>query len=243
MEFTFAAYEKLVGLLKKKEFVFSDYHNYKKNDKTVILRHDIDVDIKKALEMAELENSLGITSTYFVLISSDLYNVFSKKNESLLKKICSLGHTVGLHFDEVKYEDDSDIVSNIEKEADILERCLAQEVTTVSMHRPSQKTLNSDYRIKNGSVINSYGTEFFKEFKYVSDSRRNWREDVCQIVNTGGGYNRLHILTHPFWYDIEEKSMKQSLSDFVSHAVEERYGTLSENIRDLDEVLRLQELK
>ena len=48
-------------------------------------------------------------------------------------------------------------------------------------------------------MINSYGQTFFHDFKYLSDSRRRWREPVEEIIRSGT-YDRLHILTHAFWY-------------------------------------------
>jgi hypothetical protein len=84
-------------------------------------------------------------------------------------------------------------------------------------------------------MVNSYSNEFFKEFKYVSDTRMNWREDVEAIIKSHE-YHRLHILTHAFWYDKDEKiQTREKLMDFIMHANEERYNWLRENIRDLDE--------
>ncbi|MBS7007122.1 hypothetical protein [Anaerostipes sp.] len=236
IEFTFQAYRNLLKFLQEKEYKFANYHNYAEFDKAVILRHDIDMDIEKALEISTLEYSLGISSTYYVLLSSDFYNVFSKKNELLLKQISSLGHDIGLHFDEEKYNDTSNIIKNIENEIEILEKCINRKVNSVSMHRPSKITLDADYKIKNGEIVNSYGKEFFEGFKYVSDSRRNWRENIYEIINSEK-YKKLHILTHPIWYGKEEIKMKECLGDFISRAGQERYEGLKKNILNLEKVM------
>ena len=103
MDFTYKAYEKMVTLLRKNGYVFSKYKdNRMPNLKTVIMRHDVDMDLNKALRMAVFENQLGITSTYYVLISSDFYNAFSKNSVNIMKQIMNLGHDIGLHFDEQK---------------------------------------------------------------------------------------------------------------------------------------------
>ena len=34
-------------------------------------------------------------------------------------------------------------------------------------------------------MINGYGKVYFKEFKYLSDSRRWWREPVEEIIESG----------------------------------------------------------
>ena len=49
-------------------------------------------------------------------------------------------------------------------------------------------------------------------------------------------YEKLHILTHPFWYETEEKSMEQTLQDFVGAAKTQRWETLRDNLTDIDSV-------
>ena len=240
MEFTYAAYGKLIALLREKGYSFSNYENYKQHDKVVILRHDVDMDLQKALELARYESSLGVHSTYYILISSDFYNAFSKKNVDLINEISNLGHDIGLHFDEEKYKDSADMILELEREVDLLESFINQKINSVSMHRPSQKTLDDDWIIRGGNVINSYSKVFFHDFKYVSDSRCNWREDIYEIVNSGK-YERLHILTHPIWYNQKERSTKQILSDFIKRAQTMRYITLDQNFRDLQSVLTVRE--
>ena len=41
------------------------------NKRTIIIRHDVDFDLSKALEMAKFENANNVISTYYLLISSD----------------------------------------------------------------------------------------------------------------------------------------------------------------------------
>lgn len=103
MKFTYAEYGKMLSILKKHNYRICDYHAHSKYDKAAVLRHDIDMDIQRAVEMARLEAELGVRATYFVLISSDFYNVFSARNTAGLREITALGHSVGLHFDEMKY--------------------------------------------------------------------------------------------------------------------------------------------
>ena len=142
MEFTYASYKNMLHLLREEGYVITDYHecnSYHEED-IVILRHDIDCSIEKAVKMAELENGMGVCSTYFVLVSSEFYNVATKKNAGLLKKIHAMGHQIGLHFDEMCYEGkgSGEMVIMAEKEKEILQNVIEMPVTTASTHRPSQ---------------------------------------------------------------------------------------------------------
>ena len=58
-----------------------------KNQKTIMMRHDVDADPHAAYEMAKIEHELGIRSTYFVLLT-DTALVFwndKEKRETYLK--------------------------------------------------------------------------------------------------------------------------------------------------------------
>ena len=245
MEFTYKGYQELIECLTRNGYIISNYLNYNKYDKTVILRHDIDYSVEKALEFAKIENKLGVKSTYFVLISSPFYNAISQDVTSKIKNISVLGHDIGLHFDELNYdksfyEDNGGINEIVESEARILESILDIEINTVSMHRPSKQTLDSNYTFDN--LINSYGQEFFNNFKYLSDSRMRWREDVKEIIESNQ-YNRLHILTHAFWYSQSNKDIKSILKSFIEKGNGDRYSFLENNITDLNSIVRRNEIK
>lgn len=43
----------------------------KRNKKFVLMRHDVDMDLGKALELAEIEKSFGILATYFFMLRTN----------------------------------------------------------------------------------------------------------------------------------------------------------------------------
>lgn len=238
MEFTYRAYENLVRLLWSHGYEINGYHDWETAERSVILRHDIDYEPRKAVELARLEHRIGARSTYFVLLTSEFYNVFSGGCFRCIEEIAACGHTVGLHFDEVRYPElagKADAVcEKILAECRALESATGIEITTVSMHRPSKAILEADLQIP--GIVNSYGNVFFREFKYLSDSRRRWREQVEDII-CSEQYPRLHILTHAFWYENEEKNIHDSIYAFVNRANAERYDVLSENITDIGSIM------
>lgn len=107
------------------------------------------------------------------------------------------------------------------------------------MHRPSKEILKENIIIP--GMINTYGKTFFEEFKYVSDSRRNWREPVEEII-VSGKYSRMQILTHAFWYDEKEKGLHDTIKFFINSASRQRYDSLAENFTDLESVIGLDEI-
>lgn len=244
MDFTYASYERLIKKIKEKNYKIVTYHDCRGHEKCIILRHDVDYDLSKAVEFAHFEYMCGgIKSTYFVLISSNFYNVLSKENAIRLQDILKYGHEIGLHFDEECYPEiignPPEICKKIIQEAELLSVVLGQPVTTVSMHRPSKAILEADLKVP--GIINSYENFFFHNFKYISDSRRCWREPVEKIVEMEC-YEKLHILTHPFWYFDEERTIDETVKCFVNSANKQRYYQLNSNITDLNTIMNLEEV-
>ena len=160
-------------------------------------------------------------------------------------KLWNGGGQIGLHFDEKRYiEDEKDfdedyIKEKVKEEALILSNLLNTDINVVSMHRPSKAFLNAD--IKFDGIINSYSKEFFNEFKYVSDSRRNWREDVDSIIESGK-YDRLHILTHAFWYNEVELSLRDTMKTFFVDSKYRAWDIMNENFTNLEDVVRREDI-
>ena len=243
MDFTYASLKRLIDSLHDGGYDICGYHNWEDRDKCAILRHDVDYDPSKSLELATKEASWGVTSTYFFLLTSPLYNAQSQKCIEIMQAITSFNHEIGLHFDEACYpqysEDPHALIGEITREAGILSEAIGNDVRVVSMHRPSQNTLHANLKVP--GIINSYGDEFFKGFKYLSDSRRRWREPVEEIV-ANAEFKRLHILTHAFWYSEYEKSIEDAVASYVNRACMERYKNFSANITDMDKIMRENEV-
>ncbi len=108
--FPWSDYHRLMSVLSENKFVvlpINEMRTHFDTSKVVVgLRHDIDVNPFKALEMAEIERGYGIRSTYFVLATSSYYGRFEDgkviRNEgmdSLYKRISNTGAEIGIHND------------------------------------------------------------------------------------------------------------------------------------------------
>ena len=242
MRFTYDSYYSLLLLIKESGYEFANFDDWEGKKQCVVLRHDIDYDISKAVEMAEIEKNEDVKSTYFLLVSSGLYNIHSKESRKKIRHIIDCGHSIGLHFDEGAYTTEEyreGILNKILCEASILENTIGQSINIVSMHRPSREILEKNLKIP--GMINAYDNTFFKKFKYISDSRRNWRESVEEVI-TSGKYERLQILTHAFWYMEEEKNLHDTIKDFIGSANIQRYGIYKDNFTNLESVVKVEEI-
>ena len=185
--------------------------------KCFLIRHDIDFDLEKAYKIAKIENAIGIKATYFILITTDLYNVLSHKNRNLLNKIKNLNHEIGLHFNASLYN--SDYQKHAKKEAQILSSIIDKKVNSISVHDP---TIHGIYP-KFSSFNDAYSTKFFNSKFYLSDAKFDFRgKNPFEIINKIQE-NHIQISLHPIHYSkdgnknylkIFNKLFKKRLLDF-----------------------------
>lgn len=113
--FTWDQYKALLNKLKQDKFIVLPLNEmrstYDKSKVVVGLRHDIDFNPFKALEMSKLENEYGIRSTYFILATADYYGQLTSSGvvrnqgmEQLYKELFNNGHEVGVHNDLLTVE-------------------------------------------------------------------------------------------------------------------------------------------
>ena len=162
MLFTYEGYKALTDLLKAHGYNFVSYDTCTEQEgKCVIMRHDIDNDPAYSLKLAQLEAHENVHSVYFVLLTSDFYNVFSRRNRDILRETMALGHDIGLHFDSAAYpgEDTPEgLIRNILHEAELLSAAIDSPVKFVSMHRPSKSLIEADLEIP--GMYNAYSKQF-----------------------------------------------------------------------------------
>ena len=233
-DFTYNSYSELLNLIIDNGYSICNYHTHTVFKKPCIIRHDIDCDIEKAVKLAEIESQFSRTeihTTYFVLLGSSLYNIIEKSNLNNLKKIIGFGHEIGLHFDETQYYDTNNlinpekIIKYILNEINIMQNIIESPIKSVSWHIPSKYILESDLRIP--GIINSYSRLFFSEFKYLSDSLHNWRENAEEIISSGTF--KLHLLTHPIWYTEFQESMHNKISTLIKDLNKKIYNELNKD--------------
>lgn len=236
-DFTYSHYEKILDLIKKTDYKVTFFNESYLYEKELILRHDIDVDLEKAYRMALIENKYNIKATYFVLVRSPLYNIFDRFNSDLIKGILDLGHQIGLHFDEAYYgsNDAENFIKYVDSEVQILKDYFDNKIFAVSFHRPSQFLLQSDIKLKN-NLINTYARNFIKEFKYISDSRRMWKEGcLCSYLEkTGADYSgpdRIQALVHPIWWSDKNLSTQDTMERFLLKKLEYLDSELEKNFQ------------
>mgnify|MGYP001161236470 CR=1 FL=1 len=71
---------------------------------TLFLRHDVDFSVDFAHTLAKFEADLGVQSTFFFMLTSNMYNLMAPENQRLVHEIIEMGHKVSIHFDPTAYD-------------------------------------------------------------------------------------------------------------------------------------------
>lgn len=196
-EFSLAGYEALIGGLMNRGYEVCDFAKADAAAPHLILRHDVDMSLGAAVEIAALENRLGLAAHYFVLLRTEMYNMFSEQGLAAVERLLDLGHKVGLHFDASLYHAD-ELEDAAEWETGCLQCLTGREVEMISFHRPARSLLGRKEPL--AGRHHAYQPRFFEEMAYCSDSRGLWGHGHPFDLDAVREGRALQLLTHPIWW-------------------------------------------
>lgn len=181
--------------------------------RVILWRHDVDLSPQRALKLAQLEADFGVRSTYFLHLHSSFYNLLESSVTVIFRKIASLGHEIGLHFDPGFYgaalQTREQLEGFLRLEAGLLGSVFDLRVKAFSFHNPDVGPWLSYDDDMIAGLHNAYGKGIKSTFRYVSDSNGYWRFDCLQDTLADTSIEKLHVLTHPVWWQHEALSPRQ----------------------------------
>ena len=155
----------------------------------LFLRHDVDLSLEAALELAHIEAERGMRATYFLMTESIFYNLASSEGEATLARLRELGHRVGLHavFPRLELDDRFDPV--------------------VAWHNPDPEFMREPL----DGVVNVMQPGYFDPDHYRSDSNQHWRSGCPHAELAAGGFEWLQLLTHPEIWAYPGATMRETM--------------------------------
>jgi len=237
INFTYESYEKLLQYIRALGYSIGPLRNFPENGPYVFLRHDIDISVKKALDMAVLERKLGVTSSFFVLLTSPYYNALAWENIQAVKEIAEMGHEVGLHYDCAGFEilNFNEQHSRIAALAECLGSLLGRKIDSISQHRPA----SSQIRLELPGYIDAYNATFRRGIAYLSDSRMIFSQnDVYGFFHKNA---RSQLVIHPIWWHPDRKTREEVFSYIRQQLIGQMDETISTYQRLIQEFLKRQD--
>jgi hypothetical protein len=177
MDFTLKKYRQMLVALQSVGYVFHPYRDYPehcKEDKYILLRHDVDKLPGNSLKTAKIEAELGIECTYYFRVVPESLDV------EVLKQIAALGHEIGYHYEALTTcKGDIDAAyQDFCKNLDML-RTLAP-IKSICMHGSPRSPYDSkdiwkkySYR-ELGIIGEPYLDTDFSQVFYLTDTGRRW---------------------------------------------------------------------
>ena len=209
--------------VKDSKHITSSHHN-------IILRHDIDLSLKEAFIMAEIEAKESIYSTYYVMVDGQFYNILEPQNLDYIKKIKNMGHEIGLHFDVSNYQD-------IHHQIKILEAVIDDKVFSIAQHLP----VNIGFCKKNiPNIIDAYTlTKYIPNLEYISDSGMMWRDYTFEDgLNLG---KNLYLLAHPISWLNPKNSLISIIKEIKTIEIENRKSSFDSFIHGQIEYYKIRQ--
>ncbi|OYR39232.1 MULTISPECIES: hypothetical protein [unclassified Halorubrum] len=193
VEFTYDWYERALVWLSDHGYESSSFEG-DVGDGDLLLRHDVDLSPRKALEIGRIEADLGFRSTYFFLVSNPLYNVFDAVCRAVIDEIDALGHDVGVHFSTHQHwsrrPSPEELRERVTAERSALSLAAENVCDPVSFHCPPEWVIDRTF----DRLATTYEPRFFSEATYVADSGQRWRESHPFDTRLS---ERVQLLTHP----------------------------------------------
>ena len=199
MDFTLTAYTDLLRNFQAEGYTFVDYADMRPDQRHLILRHDVDMDLDRAVEMAEVEAGMGVSSNYYVLLRTEMYNIFSIRSHASLTRLVELGHKIGLHFDASMYTPNRDVLeAAAERECNILGGLIGKRIETITFHRPAVSLQGLAGTFANR--LHGYDPRFFSDIGYCSDSEGRWRFGHPLEHDAVRQGRAMQLVIHPIWW-------------------------------------------
>lgn len=225
--FSLPDYCALLQALQARGYRARDFLDADPSQPHLILRHDIDVWPAYALPMAEAEAALGVSASYFVLVTSPLYNAAAADCRMVLRRLIELGHRVDLHFDAAGHDDPQQRDAAAGAECAWLGALTGQPVRMISFHRPAADLLGNPENL--AGRPHAYQPRFFREMGYCSDSRGGWLSGAPLDHAALASGRALQLLTHPVWW-IGEDSAQACLDRYLRERVQAIDADLAANV-------------
>ena len=203
----------------------------RERESIIYLRHDVDFCLESAVNMARLENQMGIQSSFFILLDSPLYNIFEGTALRQIRCIESLGHSVGIHLDIEHSASPQEICHKFSIQYGCLKALGLRPLRFFSFHRPHEDQIN--LALPDG-LDHAYSQNCFQPDHYLSDSGGRWKKDVIPLLFPDEKLARrinMQLLIHPLWWSKANLSVNERMQVLISRLNDKNRAHLKENCR------------
>jgi hypothetical protein len=174
----------------------------------VWLRHDVEIDLEAAVDVARLEADAEVRAWYFVCPESPFIRTQLGRLNIWAKELLSLGHVVSLHMFLGGGMDGLDV-----RVARAAERVGIEPPSALTFHAPG---LDAEILAQAPGGAFVYKRLAAQSCQYLSDSTSRWRWGDPWTSEFAGRSTQL--LTHPFWWNGDRSRVTNLCQNSADHA-------------------------
>ncbi len=205
--FTLSTYSETLHAFHAEGYAVTSFQDYLRNpqQKHLVLRHAIDNSPQQAMRVARADAAAGCTSSFYLRVHAQGYNLLSLPSLLAIREMEELGHEVQLHLEGgIGPVVGGDELEWAERQRAIFEAAVGRKLGGFSVHEPARMggIAFADGLVKRWADDVSYHTYedrfMTPHMKYLSDSSGSWREGHFRLWVDREPL--LHVLTHPIWW-------------------------------------------
>jgi hypothetical protein len=183
VDFTIEIYKELLQSLVDQKYNFQTFKEFieKPLEKSIVLRHDVDLLPYNSLAFAKIQAEKGIKGSYYFRAVSESWD------ETVIKEIAALHHEIGYHYECLTTCNGSMEKGIKDFETNLNSLRKLTPVSTICMHgsplsKYDSKDLWKEYNYRDFQIIGEpyFDIDFNKTF-YITDTGRRWDGDKVSV--------------------------------------------------------------
>jgi len=200
-------------------------------NRCIYLRHDIDYSLSMALELAEINTSMGVQGTFSVLLRSQIYNLLSHWALSCVQEIHALGQHLAFHYalPPTIPTSDEEFAALILADFDIVQRHLPKIEPAFAWHNTTPELISRGLHLEVPGLVNIYSAHFIKDIPYYSDTYMRYSVAKFEKIITQEDHPALHLLFHPLHWVAGGRDAVEALVKTWPYIIREREHEMRSN--------------
>jgi hypothetical protein len=223
--YSLTAYEELLQTVLSCGYRFVDFAGLDpdSDERQVILRHDVDLIPRLAVDVAEIDARCGAAATFFFLPRSHVYNLFSANTCRSVTRIAQYGHAVGIHcaLPEPVPDTEAALADLVRRDAALARQAFSGIAPVFAWHSAPQAFFARWAGLAVPGFVNAYDDRFFKQITFVSDSNARRSPDEIADMFRGGSHRKVQLLLHPVIWMCGGATMAEVLANAWTYLVRE----------------------
>ncbi len=220
-----ASYRSLLDLAIRKGYRFTHFSDEEgPGERRIYLRHDVDYSLGMALELAEVNHSMGVQGTFCVLLRSHVYNLLTHWSLQLARRIRDLGQHLAFHctVPSPLPASDEELAGHVLADFETVRRYLPEVEPAFAWHNATSGMIERGRNLEVPGLLNLYSRRFTQDIAYFSDSNMRYSVQELEDIIEKEDHAALQLLCHPINWVAGGRNMLEVMAATWTYIIRER---------------------